>query len=62
MSRGGFLGLSQGNVGDGDPRSFSHIAFCDRSPDAARAAGDQSDFVLELHRGVVASAQAWPDR
>jgi hypothetical protein len=74
MTCGGFLSLSQGNVGDGDARSFGDIAIGDRGADAARAAGDERDFVLELHRGAalvvivgplpprIASAQDLSDR
>ena len=45
----GFLGVSKVNVGDGDPRSPGDIAIGDRCPNAASPAGDERDFVLELH-------------
>ena len=53
MACGGLLGMSQGNVGDRDSRSFRDIAFGDRRADAPRAASDERDFVLEFHRCVV---------
>ena len=59
MACGGLLGMSQGNVGDRDPRAFSDIAFGDRRPDAARAASDERDFVLEFH--VVSSLASVAD-
>jgi hypothetical protein len=49
MARLGFLSVGKGNVGDGDPRSLGDTAIGDRSPNAASAAGNERDFVLELH-------------
>ena len=52
MARRRLLRLSEGNIGDRDQSAFGDITLDDRRADAARAAGDDGDLILQLHRCV----------
>ena len=50
---GDFLRLPDREIRDGDARAFRDIAGDDGAADAARAARDQRDFIVEFRHGLL---------
>ena len=58
VQRRGLLGLRERYVGDRHFRPFGDVAIDDRRANAARAAGDEGDLILQFHGSISSSIES----